>query len=345
MIARGLAVHVGLLVVASALAVRTWTYDASKAPKHGETELWPGNPDQVQMVRFESKVGTMTLEPRRDSNGSYFIGVAKKNPPPKTDAQQPQGNESKPPEPAAPEEPKITKFIATKEGQELVEGIAPLRALRSLGKVTDAQKKEYGLDKEEGKIFVRTNGQERTLVFGSTTPGGTDYYARDLATGNAYVVSGSIFRDFTNADARLVEHRMHAFEDSAVKRVKITASGGSRELVRSTEKKDAWTKPSAPADKDETATNWLSKVDRLRSTSYAGETLSPPPAPADQILKIEYFDERKPIGYLELVRKPGAGPDDKTEYVAKTELTRWWATLVRSQAEQIDQDLKSILTP
>jgi hypothetical protein len=339
---RGLFVHAGILAVAALFAFRTWTYDADKAPKHGETDLWPGNPSQVQMVRFESNVGTITLEPRHDSYGSYFIGVVKKNAPP-AKKDEPGATESKPPENKPPEEPKITRFIATKDGEDLIGTIAPLRAMRVLGKVSNAQKADFGLDKEAGKLFVKMGGSDRSLVFGGTTPGGSDYYAKDLASGLAYVVAGSILRDFTNADQRLVEHKLHGFEDSAVKRVKITAGSSSRELVRSADKKDAWTKPSAPNEKDETATNWMSKLDRLRTTSFEGETLSPPPAPADQILKIEYFDERKPIGFLELVRRPGT--DDKSEYVARTEHTRWYATVIRSAAEQIDQDLKSIVTP
>ena len=154
---------------------------------------------------------------------------------------------------------------------------------------------------------------------------------------------GSIVRDLTSADQRLVERRLHGFEDTVVKRVKITAGGASRELVRSADKKDAWTKPSAPNDKDETATNWMSKVDRLRTTSYEGDALHPPPAAADLVFKIEYFDERKPIGVTEIWRHPGS--DGKTDYVVKTELTRWYATVIRSAAEQVEQDLKSIVGP
>jgi hypothetical protein len=346
MAARGLFVHGGILLVAAIFALRTWTYDADKAPKHGETDLWSGSPAQVQMVRFESNVGTITLEPHHDSFGSYFVGTVKKNPAPPAKKDEPPGTtESKPPEKPAVEEPKITRFIATKDGEDLIASIAPLRAMRVLGKVSDAQKADFGLDKESGKLFVRVGGTDRSLLFGGTTPGGSDYYVKDLGSGTAYVVAGSILRDFTNADQRLVEHKLHGFEDTAAKRVKITAGSSSRELIRSTDKKDAWTKPSAPGEKDETATNWLGKVERLRTTSFSGATLSPPPAPADQILKIEYFDERKSIGFLELVRRPGAGAEDKTEYVARTEHTRWYATVIRSAAEQIDQDLKSVVTP
>ena len=73
--------------------------------------------------------------------------------------------------------------------------------------------------------------QQHELLIGGTTPGGTDYYVKDGGNGNAYVVAGSIVRDLMNADQRLVEHKMHGFEDAAPKRVKITAGGATREIV------------------------------------------------------------------------------------------------------------------
>jgi hypothetical protein len=342
MIARGLMVHGAILAVAAGLAVKTWTYDAEKAPKHGETELWPGTPDQVQEVRYESKLGTLRLEPRRDSNGRYFVGTVKKNPGAPAEKKLDEHGEPVAPEAdAKPTEAKTAQFIATKDGEELFQLLAPLRALRVLGKVSDAQKADFGFDKEEGQLHLKVAGAEHSLVFGGTTPGGTDYYAKDAATGNAYVVAGSVVRDLTSADQRLVERKLHAWEENTPKRVKITAGAATRELVRSTDKKEAWTKPGAPADKDETATNWLTKVDRVRTTNYEGETLSPPPAPGDLVFKIEYFDDRKPIGFLEIVHHPGA--DGKTDYVARSEQTRWYATVIRSQLEQIEQDLKSVV--
>lgn len=344
-ISKSVALHGALLALSGILAFRTWTKGEDTAPKHGETDLWPGAPEQVQEVRFESKVGTLRLEPREDSHGKYYIGTVKKNPePPQPKKPEDQAKASSTPPPPPPStEPKITHFIATKDGDELMATIAPLRALRVLGKPTGAQKTDFGLDQEEGKLFVRMSGKERELIFGGPTPGATDRYATDQGTGNAYVISGNILRDLTNADQRLTDHRMHSWEDATAKRVKITVGTATRELIRSTDKKDAWTKPAAPAEKDETATNWMSKVDRLRVTSFEGEKLDPPPAQADVIVKLDYYDEHKPIGFLELVRRPGTG--DKPEYVARTENTRWYASVIRSAAEQIDQDVKSVLTP
>lgn len=335
---RGLAAHGALFAVAALFAYRTWTYDETKEPKHGETELWPGSPDQVQQVEFDVKGGSITLEPHQDANGRYFVGEAKKPAPaPNVNVQQS--------EPPAPTKATDVRFIAVKEGQDLIETLAPLRALRVLGKVTDSQKTEFGFDKDEGKLRLREGGKEHSLVFGASTPGGSDYYVKDPATGEAYVVAGSIYRDLSSADSRLVEHNLHGFESSAVERIKLTAGSASRELVRSASKKDAWTKPTAPNDHDDTATNFITKIDRLHTVNYEGETLNPPASAADLVIKVEYFDAHKQIGFLELVRRPPAEKSDKPEYAARTEHTRWYATVIRSAAEQLDQDVKSALTP
>jgi hypothetical protein len=344
MAARGLVIHGAILALAGALALRTWTKDESVAPKAGETELWPLRVKDVQEVRFESKAGVIRVEPREDTAGKYFIGTVKKNPEPKKEP-PPAGSAAITPEkPPEPEEPKSSQFIATKEAEELVNQLAPLKALRVLGKLTDAQKEEFGFHQDEGKLFVRAGGAERSLIFGGSTPGGTDRYAKDATSGNAYVVAGSILRDLTSADQRLIQHDLHGWEAAAAKRVKITVGDAKRELVRSEASKDAWAKPEEPGGKDETASNWLSKVERLRVTSYLSDKLEPAPAIADTVVRVDYYDERKPIGYVEIIRRPGETPD-KQEYVARTEHTRWYATVVRSAAEQIDQDLKSVIAP
>src|SRR5882757_5817571 len=156
MVSRGLLVHTAILAVAGGLALKTWTTDEDQAPKHGETDLWPGTPDQVQEVRYEAKQGAgfLSLEPHRDTTGKYFVGTVKKTAAAIDEKKVDEhGNPIPPAEstpPANPAEPKISRFIATKDGEDLIAQLAPLRAIRVLGKVTDAQKVDFGLDKEEG---------------------------------------------------------------------------------------------------------------------------------------------------------------------------------------------------
>jgi hypothetical protein len=87
----------------------------------------------------------------------------------------------------------------------------------------------------------------------------------------------------------------------------------------------------------------MTKVDRLRVTTYV-EPLDPAPKPEDQVVRLEYFNDRgRPLGFLELLRRPAKDGKEKPDYVARSERTRWHATVLKSTAEQVEQDLGSVL--
>jgi hypothetical protein len=125
--------------------------------------------------------------------------------------------------------------------------------------------------------------------------------------------------------------------------VVLSAGDKRREIVRHGDEKDFWSRPDSPETKDETVSNWMTKIDRLRVTNYV-ETPEPAPKPEDTVVRVEYQGEHgKPLGFLELVRQPAAAAKDKTEYLARSEHSRWFATVLRSTAEQIDQDLNTVM--
>jgi len=127
--------------------------------------------------------------------------------------------------------------------------------------------------------------------------------------------------------------------------VVLKAATGGREVVRHAVEKDFWARPESPDTKDETVSNWMTKVDRLKVTTYV-ETLEPAAKPEDQVLTLEYYNDRgRKLGFLEIVRRPSKDGKEKPDYVARSEQTRWYATVLRSTAEQIDQDLSSVLAP
>ena len=74
----------------------------------------------------------------------------------------------------------------------------------------------------------------------------------------------------------------------------------------SADKKDVWTKPSAPRTSE--TNGWMSKHDCLHHVSFEGEALAPAARSRRPGLQDQYFDERKPIG----VTETGATPT-KTE--------------------------------
>jgi hypothetical protein len=201
---------------------------------------------------------------------------------------------------------------------------------------------EFGLKESKGKLTVTIGGQARSLVLGGATPGGGDRYVKLEPSGELYAVSGELLRSFEQAETRLLERQFHAFEPAAVTSVKVTHGNKTRELLRLEGKVQGWADPKAPTQLDETAGNWMTKLDRLRVQEYREQ---PPKQvrPQDIVLKVEYFDQSRSLGFLELIRD-NSDKDDKgiPAYLARSENTRWYVEVLRSSAKQVDEDLSSL---
>jgi hypothetical protein len=65
------------------------------------------------------------------------------------------------------------------------------------------------------------------------------------------------------------------------------------------------------------------------------------PAAPEIVVKVEYFDKTKRLGFVEIFRL--RGPDGKPEYLVRSEQTRWYGKVMQSSGEQVDQDLGSVV--
>jgi uncharacterized protein DUF4340 len=366
---RSIGPHLALFTGALVLALRAWTAEEEPAKKHVEAELWGGPVQSVERVEFDSGKQRVLVEPKSDPAGRYYIGTVEDVPQPKPPAKASApgadaGAESKPADPhdphdphdghgheAAPSKPEDStpkpprRFISLEKGEELVKSVSTMKVSRVIGKVPEDRLAQFGLDKDDkGSLKVVMGGKEHRLLLGDKTPGGNDRYVKSPDSGEAYVIAGSIVDDLTSAESRLVEREFHGWEDSDVTKVTIRTADGSRDVVRVPDEKDFWASPDSPQTKDETVSNWMTKVNRLRVTTYLEDT-APQPKPEQQVAVVEYYNARgTKLGYLELYRQTSEKEKDRNEYLAKSEQSRWFATVLRSSAEQIDQDLKSIVT-
>ncbi len=339
---RGLLMHLVLLGVASALAFSVWTKeDAPKAAKKAEVQVWAGRVQDLKSIAFESEDRSVQLTAHKDANGAYFEGRVEKTirvappPPPRTDA---GADAAVAPPPKAPEPKKETvRFVGVEQANKLAESLAPMMALRALGPVEPARDAEFGFDKPAGTVRVTLGATTHTLVIGGTTPGGGDRYAR-LDGGGAFAIEGSVAQNLMFAESRLVERDLFGFEQDEVAKVVIKAPERSRELVRAADKKDGWADAASPSVLDETAGNWMSKITKLRIMSYEPpETASP-----ESFASVEFFAKGgRSLGQLSLFRVPT--PDGKARFTAQSAHTRWRAEVLSSAAEQIHQDLPSVL--
>ncbi len=368
MVNRSIGLHVFLFVVASVLGLEAWTGEDEPNKKHVAAELWSGRVSDVQRIEFRTDKKVVVLEPKQDEAGRYYVGsvetiatppkpaatgaagAAGTSPPvadPHADPNSdPHGHDQEAQGEGAAAAGANQRFVSLTKADELAESLASLKASRVLGKIAPERLAEFGFDKTDtGTLKVMVAGKEHALALGEKTPGGSDRYVRNPETGEAYVIAGTIANDLTAADNRLVEREFHDFGEEKVAKVVLKAGDATREIVRHAEEKDFWARPDSPDTKDETVSNWMTKVERLRVTTYV-EALEPAPKPEDQVVQVEFFGDRgRKLGFLELVRRPAADSKERAEYVARSERTRWHATVLRSTAEQIDQDLGSVMAP
>jgi|SoiMethySBSTD1v2_1073268.scaffolds.fasta_scaffold02412_10 uncharacterized protein DUF4340 len=345
---RSVALHGALLGVSSVLALMVWTKDEKpKTAGEQQIEIWGGRSDELTSVSYEAEKSRVQLEPRKDSTGRWYAVTLEKTidaPPAGPDAGAPPPALSMPPAgdagAAKPQTKRETqRFVSAKEGEKVTDLLAPMMALRALGKVDPARNEEFGFDKPEGTLRVAFGSRQHVLTIGGTTPGGGDRYVKD-GNNNAYAISGEIPRGLQFAESRLIERELHGFQATDVKRVKITKGGKSRELTRVEEKQDGWADIATPGKLDETAGNWMSKVGRLRVQQYV-ETVGVPILPEYQIVRIEYFDAKKNIGFMDLVKIPES--KGNAGYLVNTEYTRWHGQVLKASAEQVEQDLGAVL--
>jgi hypothetical protein len=357
-----LVVHGALLLVSAGLAYSVWNKDEPQPEKQqAMVDVWGGNQASFTRLSFEGKTRKVRLESKKDATGYYYVGVVDKE-----EAADPHadvhghGHEGKdhkddakgPLKPPPAKEPKkeTIRFVSVKAGETLIKSLTPLKALRAVGKVDAARNEEFGLDKPEGTLKVTLDGKEHVLTIGGTTPGGSERYAKYQANGEVFAIPGDIAQSLMFGDSRLPERDLHGFKNDEVVRVKVMKGGKARELVRLKEKNEGWADIASPTKQDETAGNWMSKLGKLRGSEFV-EKPQTAFKPEDAIVRVEYSDGGKQVGFVELYKQPAEPKPDapasatapKNDYLVRTEWGRWYVKVPASSAEQIENDLASVL--
>lgn len=336
MVAKSLLVHGGLLALAAGLAGRSWLKEDA-SPSRGEIELWGGNSSQIERIEYEAPDKKAVLVGNKDALGRYWVVELESE---KAAARPLSPHGAPPPQDDAPKERELTKFIGVTEAESFAEQFAPLRAVRSLGVLEPARLPEFGFDETTpvGVLKVHIGGKTRELVLGGKPPGGGGHlYVREPASGQAYVLGGGLGGDLNALRNRLMQRAFHTFDSSDIARAKISAGEKSRELVRVDGQSSFWAPPSEPQKKDESASNWMTKLAQLSATSYH-EALEPEPS---AVVRVELFAKGgKSLGFVQLARADGE-EENKPIYYAKSETSRWWASVAGSSASQLEEDLAS----
>ncbi len=336
---RELMVHAVLFVAAAVFAFVVWTggdEEQARADSGLMVEVWPGRKGELKRIEWEGKA-KVRVEAQRDAKGAFYVATVVKRQVTLTpdSGEQQESRDSK----QEPEE-KTIRFISVGAAEPLVKALTPLKAVRALGNLDEARRSEFGFEEPDGTLRVVYGDQERSLLVGGTTPGGGDRYAKDADGDTLYVVSGDVIRNIANAEQRLFERDLHEFELDDIDTLTIEFERKTRTLVRPPDSDDGWASSDTPQEIDETAGNWVEKLNRLRPSEYTDQ----PPAglgPESVVLRVQYLEGRRPRGILELSSVPG---EKGRDYYVRTEQTRnWYAKVLQSAGEQLEQDVTSVV--
>lgn len=329
-----LGIHLGILAISVVFAFVMWTREDSRAVDLGDFTVWEGKPDDVTKITFEYDNKKVVLEAHSDERGRWFTGVSDKPPAPKNPhgPQPPEGDA-----PPATDRVKV-EFVSVGAADKVVEAMAPLRALRAIGRIEADRAAEFGLETPKGTLIVAMGDKEHRLELGERAPGGTDRYARHPDTGEVFVLSGEALGDLEGGDLRLMERDLHEWDAGEVEKATITVGARSRTVVRGgPEGKRFWATPEAADRQDETIGNWMTKIDRLRPARYAE-----PPESAEVVVRVDYTGRLGSLGFIELKRAPGA-EEGKTSYWITSERIRRHAEIADTTAAGIVTDLETLL--
>lgn len=324
---RSIATHAILAVGGLTLAYLVWTDDR---PEMGESEvtILECGPDALTRVELTGTEKDITLELEREGRDRVaWITVTRR------------------PEEGAPSS---ERFVGAASVRDWIRQVAPLRARRSLGELTPEQLGEVSLAEPEGRLVVHCGGPPTTFMLGGRSYGSGDRYVRAERGGPVYLVASDRLAPLESAEHRLMERALHTFEWRDVVGLSLRAYGQDKRLQqhnRLDPQRSEWVDAASPERRDETYGNWLSRFPRLRVQRYLdpgaepGSELDGARAPVERVMRVELEGERGGLGFLELARVEAS----ESAYYARSETTRSWVRVPSSVAQQIEDDLRSML--
>jgi hypothetical protein len=244
-----------------------------------------------------------------------------------------KNDKPKPPEPPAPPRDLVGGEQATK----VLEQFAPLISPRAFGELDAAKLKELGLEAPNRKLDVTVKGEVHHFVVGQpekATAG--ESFLRDTGDGHVYLMPRGMLSDLQNP-THLVDRRLHGFEPGDFDRMVLVAGDRSKEylqLDREARAKAAFAPAKNPDKRDQMAKNWHDAVWRAFPSDILGRGEEPSGGKPTVVLRVDYFDGKSSVGYMELAREESPGVSEEGasgapagDVYARTEHTAGWLKL------------------
>jgi hypothetical protein len=329
---RAAALQGGLAALGLITAHFTWQREPERAP--GEVIVIDASKNDVAKIHFEDEKNRADFA-RGTRDGDAVVWVHMESKPPAAGKDK-EKDKKAPPKPAFPPRDLLGADSATK----LYERFSPLVSPRAFGVLDAAKLKELGLDSPTRKLTVTVKGDTRAFEIGK--PAGAvsgESFLRDTRDGRVYLMPRGLLSDLQNAN-HLVDRKLHAFEPADYDRIVITAGGKKKELLhlgKEMPANEGFAPLKTPDKRDQMAKNWHDTIWRTFPLDTLGKGEPIEGGTPKVAVRIDYYDGKKPVGWLELARvEPPAPKDNASEepppaplnvFYARSEHTVGWAKL------------------
>jgi hypothetical protein len=336
----------GLAALGLITAHLTWQREPERAP--GEVTVLDAGKNDLGKVHFEDDTSSIDLQRKSDGGETavwvHMVEKPKTPPPPKeppknkatADGKAEAISEPPPPPPVTPPTAPPRDVRGSDVATKLIDQFAPLRSPRAFGILDPAKLKELGLEGSKKKLTITAKGDTREYTIGQPPGNGIlESFMRDERDGRVYLMPHGVLGDLT-ASSRLVDKKLHGFEPVEFDRLVVTVGGKSRELVQSHRESIQTAQlapPKTPDKPDQMAKNWHDLLWRSFAMDVLGAGEVPKEGAPTPTAKVEYFDGKKSIGYIELARPPENSVQqtdqagNRTTMYARTERTAGWVKL------------------
>ncbi|HXU03717.1 MAG TPA: DUF4340 domain-containing protein [Polyangia bacterium] len=332
MTGRGLAVQGGLALVGLVTVYATWQREPERAP--GAVTVIDASKSDVTLVHYEDDTTAVDLTRGKtgDDDGVWLHLVTK----PKTEAKPDPKADPKAAKPATPPAPPPPRDLpGADNAKKLFEQFAPLVSMRAFGVLDAAKLKELGLDNPKRKVAVTVKGAVRDYEIGQpTTTSSGESFLRDIRDGRVYLMPRNLLTELQNA-SHLVDRRLHTLEITEFDRFKLSSGGKQKEFVsvgRESPKTIGFAPAKTPDKKDQMVKNWHDALWRIFPTELLGKGEEPPGGKLSIILRVDYTEKGKNVGWIEIGRVETASgvTEDAAptgDLYARTEHTAGWAKI------------------
>jgi hypothetical protein len=345
MTGRGAAIQGGLAAAGLLAVYLTWQREPEHAP--GAVVVIEAVKADVTHVHYTDDNNAVDFERGRDSGGPdvwiHLAPTAKAapKPNPKSDA-----NPKAKPDTKTPEPPR--DLLGSEPATKVLEGFAPLISPRAFGQLDPAKLKELGLEAPTRKLEVTVRGEARRFDIGQPDKAtGGEAFLRDARDGRVYLLPRGMLADLQNPN-HLIDRRLHTFEIADFDRLALSAGGKQKEYLqinREQRGKSAFAPAKTPDKPDQMARNWHDAVWRAFPSEILGRGEEPPAGKPSVVLRVDYTEGGKPVGFMEFARaeSPGGLSEEvpSADVYARTEHTAGWLKL--STGAQLISDAQKLI--